>query len=159
MDAVARETLSRLLDRCRIGALGTLRDGGPFVSMTPVALEEDSSMFILNVSRLAHHTQDMLRDSRVSLMLAEADSGEGDPQTLARLTIRGEAAEMQKETPAFVHARSTYLAKFPGAEVTFHLGDFGLWRIVPEVGRYVAGLGRTYNITVEDLRRAVGLRG
>jgi hypothetical protein len=159
MDAVARETLSRLLDRCRIGALGTLRDGGPFVSMTPVALAEDSSMFIVNVSRLAHHTQDMLKDSRVSLMLVEADSGEGDPQTLARLTIRGEAAEIPKETPAFVHARSTYLAKFPGAEITFQLGDFELWKIVPDIGRYVAGLGRTYTITVEDLRRAAGLRG
>ncbi len=91
MDAVARETLARLLNRCRIGALGTMRDGGPFVSMTPVALAEDSSVFVVNVSRLAHHTQDMLKDARVSLMLMEGDSGEGDPQTLARLTICGEA--------------------------------------------------------------------
>lgn len=159
MDAVARETLSRLLGRCRIGALGTLRDNGPFVSMTPVALAEDSSMFIINVSRLAHHTQDMLKDARVSLMLVEADSGEGDPQTLARLTIRGEAAEMPKDTPAYAQARATYLAKFPGAEITFQLGDFGLWKIVPEIGRYVAGLGRTYNITVEDLHRAAGVYG
>jgi putative heme iron utilization protein len=154
MDAVARETLARLLNSCRIGALGTLRDGGPFVSMTPVALAEDSSMFLINVSRLAHHTQDMLKDSRVSLMLVEGDSGEGDPQTLARLTIRGEAAELAKDTPAFGQARTTYLAKFPGSEITFQLNDFGLWKIVPEVGRFVAGLGRTYTVTAEDLHRA-----
>jgi hypothetical protein len=32
--------------------------------------------------------------------------------------------------------------------------DFGLWKVVPEVGRYTAGLGRTYDVTVEDLRQA-----
>ena len=159
MDAVARETLARLLSRCRIGALGTLRDGGPFVSMTPVALAEDSSMFFVNVSRLAHHTQDMLKNARVSLMLMEGDSGEGDPQTLARLTVCGEASEIVRDSPAFAQARAAYVARFPGAEITFQLGDFGLWQIVPEVGRYVAGLGRTYNITVEDLRRAGGVPG
>ena len=50
--------LRQLIHGKRIAALGTLHQGGPFVSMVTYAAAKDGSL-ILHVSRLAAHTRDM----------------------------------------------------------------------------------------------------
>lgn len=57
-----------LRDQC-IAALGTLHRGQPFVSMVPFALLSNGEALVIPVSRLAAHTQDMLRELRISLMV------------------------------------------------------------------------------------------
>jgi hypothetical protein len=37
------------------------------------------------------------------------------------------------------------------------LGDFGLYRVAPVEGRYVAGFGKTFNLSVEDFKRAAAV--
>jgi heme iron utilization protein len=154
MDAAAQEKLARLIAWTRIGGLGTLRDGMPFVSMIAFAPSADFSAFFILASRLAYHTQDFLRDPRVSLLIAETDSGSGDPQTLARLTLRGDVEAVGEASDEYNEARTTYLKRFPDAAFNFELGDFELYKIHPQGGRFVAGFGQTYNCTVEDFKRA-----
>ena len=154
MDTETLQILSRLIATGRVSSLGTLRNGAPFVSMVLYAPSSDYSSFLLHVSRLAVHTKDILADPRVSLMICEADLTGGDPQTLPRVTLQGEAGEIQKSTPEYQAARALYLARFPASEVTFGLGDFGLFSVRPHSGRFVAGFAQAYNITVEDLKRA-----
>jgi putative heme iron utilization protein len=112
-----------------------------------------SSVFIL-ASRLAYHTQDILKDPRCSLMIAETDCGDREPQNLARVTLRGEATPVHEEDLEYDEARKLFLMKFPESEFLFELGDFSLYRITPRTGRFVAGVGKTFNISLEDLRRA-----
>jgi|GEM_PF-6500928 len=38
--------------------------------------------------------------------------------------------------------------------LTFNLGDFALYRIEPSGARYVAGFGKTFNLTADSLKRA-----
>src|SRR4051794_13388898 len=59
MNESQTEALARLLQTREIGALGTLHDGEPFVSMVPFAVLPDAG-FVIHVSRLAAHTKDML---------------------------------------------------------------------------------------------------
>lgn len=145
-------SLAALIHSQRIAALGTLRDGFPFVSMVLYAEAADLSTFYLHLSRLAVHTQALRSDPRVGLMISQPDTGSSDPQTLARVSIQGEAAVVAKDSPDFNAAKSLYLAKFPAAELNFGLGDFDLYRITPHTGRYVADFGKIYDLKEEDWR-------
>ena len=89
MDLESQISLARLIRGQRIASLGTLRQGAPFVSMVLYAVSPDFSEFYIHVSRLAHHTQDLLQDARVSLMITETDREDVDPQVLARVSLLG----------------------------------------------------------------------
>jgi putative heme iron utilization protein len=156
MDPEALQQLARLIRGQRVAALGTLRQGAPFVSMVPYAPAADFSAFYVHLSRLAYHTQDILKDARVSLMIAAADDGKGDPQTLARLSIRGVAEEITRSHSAYAELKALYLARFPQAKVSFGLGDFSIFSIQPKSGRFVAGFGRIFNLGRETLQQAAG---
>src|SRR5688572_31461212 len=95
LDDETRAALSGLLSKERIAHLATLRGGAPMASMTLYLADEAFSAFYVHVSRLAWHTQDMLKDPRVALSIAEADDGRADPFTLMRVTLRGAASEMK----------------------------------------------------------------
>ena len=84
MNAEITERLARLLQERLTAALGTLRDGAPCVSMVPYAIAADGSGFVVHVSKLAAHTKDMLADTRVSLLVAETESGGETPLAPAR---------------------------------------------------------------------------
>lgn len=154
MDADAYALLARIIREVRVAALGTLRQGAPLVSMVAFLPEADFGGFRLRVSRLAWHTQDMLADARVSLSIAEPDDGRADPQTLARVALRGDVVQLPGEGESFERLKADWLARFPESAVTFGLADFSFWRFVPRDARFVAGLGRTYNLSAESLRRA-----
>jgi putative heme iron utilization protein len=80
----ARPILTR-----RWAALATLTDNGPSASMVAYAPEPDLSSLLLFLSGLSQHTRNLLEEPRVALVVTEPDSGEGDPQTLARLSVKG----------------------------------------------------------------------
>jgi hypothetical protein len=58
--------------------------------------------------------------------------------------------------PGYTPIRSLYVECFPASEILFGLEDFGLWKIVPKGGRYIAGFAKAYNITLETLRKVSG---
>ena len=91
MEHEAQQKLANLIRTQRVAALGTLRDSAPFISMILYVPSTDFTNYFMHVSRLAFHTQDIFKDPRVSLMIAEADDGTQNPQTLARVSIRGDA--------------------------------------------------------------------
>src|SRR6516225_11951319 len=92
-DSSPAEQARKLLRRSRQGALATLmRDSGdPYCSLVNVASHPDGSPILL-ISRLALHTQNILDDPRVSLMLDER--GKGDPLEGARIMLQGRAEEV-----------------------------------------------------------------
>ena len=140
------QLLVDLLLKERIAHLGTLRDGAPMVSMTLYMPEPDFSAFYVHVSRLAWHTQDMARDPRVALSIAEAEDGRADPFTLMRVTIRGEALQIS------AGPKEAWLARFPQQAINFQLADFSFWKITPRDARFVAGFGRIHNLSASELR-------
>ena len=156
MDADAQRLLARLVTSARIASLGTLRGGAPNVSMVACMPDADFATLWLRLSRLAWHTQDLAHDPRATLLVCETDDGRADPQTLARATIRGEASVVANEDPQCGRLRERWLERFPASAVTFELADFSFWRLTPRDARFVAGLGRTYNLSAAELARAAG---
>src|SRR4051794_9004361 len=102
-----------LLRRSRQGALATLLPGSgdPYCSLVNVATHPDGSPILL-ISRLARHTQNILSDSRVSLMLDER--AEGDPLEGARIMLAGRAEQADDAGVPALSRR--YLAVPPSAE-------------------------------------------
>lgn len=148
-DALA-SALRELLHGQRIASLGTLHGGEPYVSMAPFAVVP-GARFVIHVSTLAAHTRDMLEDPRVSLLVMAA-RGEGAPvQGWARVTLQGDAAQLEKDGPAYERAKQAYLDRFPESEPMFGFGDFSLFEIVPRSIRYVGGFAQAKSVTPETL--------
>jgi putative heme iron utilization protein len=140
--------LARLLRGERIAHLATLRQGAPLASMTLYLPDEGFTAFHVHVSRLAWHTQDMAQDPRVALSIAETDDGRSDPFTFRRISIRGNAENLDGEQPDL---KRQWLARFPQQAINFELADFSFWRIVPRDARFVAGFGRIHNLSAAQL--------
>ena len=148
MDEDTRAGLARLLRKERLAHLATLRQGAPMASMTLFMPAADFSVFYVHVSRLAWHTQDMGQDGHVALSIAETDDARADPFTLMRVTIRGEALQLENPQPELQEA---WLKKFPEQKINFELADFSFWRIQPRDARFVAGFGRIHNLSASEL--------
>jgi hypothetical protein len=145
--------LRQLLERQEVGALGTLHNGEPFVSMVPYALLPQEGQLVIHVSRLATHTKDMEDHAGVSVLVLDERSPEVGPLELARATVQGQARRCPPEDPLHPAARAAYLARFPASEEMFGFGDFSLFVIEPRAVRFVGGFARAWSITAQDYAR------
>lgn len=153
-----KEQLANLLDllkRQRWAALATINsDGNPEASMVAYALNRDAVEIYLHLSELATHTQNLKHNPRLSLVVSETDTGEGDPQQLARATVYGKAEILNRGHTDYSTARACYLAHLPTAEQLFDFGDFHLFRLKIEQIRFVGGFGRAFDISPKLLHQA-----
>lgn len=148
MDAETAALLKKLLLQERTAHLATLRGGAPMASMTLYLPERDFSAFYVHVSRLAWHTQDMQQDPRVALSVAETDDRRADPFSLMRVTVRGNASQIQDKEDLL---KTQWLERFPEQAINFELADFSFWKITPRDARFVAGFGRIHNLSAAEL--------
>jgi putative heme iron utilization protein len=122
--------------------------------MVPYSETPDLSAFLIHISRLALHTQDILNDARVGLMIAEPDNSSRNPQSTPRVSIQGHAGLVPRASAHYDAYADSYLHKFPDAAMTFSLGDFELYRIDAQSARFVAGFGQIFNFGRLDFEAA-----
>jgi hypothetical protein len=142
-----------LLRRRRQGALATLMGGtgDPYCSLVNVASHPDGSPILL-ISQLALHTQNILTDPRVSLMLDERATG--DPLEGARIMLAGSAEEADGDEVSLFRRR--YLNAHPSAEAFADFKDFSFFRIQPTGAHLVAGFGRIVDLKPEQFLTETG---
>jgi hypothetical protein len=145
---------ARLILAGRWAAIATLEQGTPLASMVAYAPEPSLRGLFLLLSELSQHTRNLLEDPRVSLVVSEPDTGDGDPQLLPRATLTGEARPIPPDSPEHAGAASVYLGRFPDAGMRFELADFHLFRVVPSDIRYVGGFARAFSMSPEALTAA-----
>ena len=153
MDATQSHALRNLLATQQTAALGTLHDGEPYVSMVPYALLPDGQGFVIHVSRLAAHTQDMLSHPAVSLLVVAPQASGVPVQALARATIQGHAMQYADADPGRADAKRAYLSRFPQSAEMFAFSDFSLFLVVPRTVRFVGGFAQAATINAETLAR------
>jgi heme iron utilization protein len=143
VDFDATRQARSLLRRSRQGALATLMagSGDPYCSLVNLASHPDGSPILL-ISSLALHTQNILRDARVSLMLDER--APGDPLEGSRIMLAGRAEVASADEAAILRRR--YLNAHPSAEVFVNFKDFSFFRIRPLAAHLVAGFGRIVDL-------------
>ncbi|MBK9796336.1 MAG: pyridoxamine 5'-phosphate oxidase family protein [Holophagaceae bacterium] len=140
--------LRDLLSGQPIASLGTLHDGEPFVSMVPFALLPGGPDFLIHVSQMSAHTQDMLSSPPVSLLVIAPPNPDVPPQAQARVTVQGLASRLDESDPVHAAAQAAYLARFPQSAPMFEL-DFSLFAIRPRMLRFVGGFGQALSLTPE----------
>jgi heme iron utilization protein len=142
-----------LLRRSRQGALATLMagSGDPYCSLVNHATHCDGSPILL-VSRLAIHTQNILADPRVSLMLDER--ADGDPLEGARIMLCGQVEEVGGQELKLVRRR--YLNAHPSAEAFAGFKDFSFFLIRPSGTHLVAGFGRIVDLEPNQFLTEIG---
>lgn len=145
-DYQSPRTLARfILRETLFGSLATQGERGyPFVSVVGLAAMPDGAPAML-LPNQAHHTANVRKDPRVSLLLLERPHAE-DPLTVARLTVSGAAAPIDKGL-----MRQRYLMRHPQAIKYAEQPDYGFWRVNIERGHLIGAFGRTSDLGVEDL--------
>jgi putative heme iron utilization protein len=140
------DDMRRILRRARLATLSTLStdDGSPYGSLCNVATDVQGYPLIL-VSRLALHTQNLLKDGRASVMVSELPLS-GDALTGQRVTVTGRF-EMA-EAPAL---RRRYMARHPASSFYAGFADFSLWRMAPTRAHGVAGFGRIETLPAAEV--------
>lgn len=133
-----------LAEEVRTGVLLTLRDGRPFGSHVPYVFGEHWTRAYIHVSRLALHTEHLLRDPRVGLFVSEADRPGRNPLSLRRMNLQGEAALLNVDAPNYAEVKARYLARFPQSAMMFGFADFALWELRLQDAHLVLGFGQAY---------------
>ena len=137
----------RLVREARIGALASVAsDGRPYASLVTAATAADNAPVLL-LSRLARHTENILRDPRVSLLIDERSGA--DPLSVARVSLAGRIAPTDD-----AGAARRFLARHPSASGYASFADFGFWRIEVESAHLVAGFGRIVELTRDQILTA-----
>jgi putative heme iron utilization protein len=144
--------LRTLLAASRVLSLGVLVENAVHVGFLPYALDEDGTSLLVHASKLARHTRGLLPGAEFSALIHQSDAGQGDPAQLRRVTLHGRVVPLARDTPQYLEARRRYLARLPWSAPTFQLGDFGLFALRVETGRYVGGFAQAVDVRAEDLR-------
>lgn len=152
MDKESQEKLLNLVQTQGNASLGTLAEGYPLVSMVLYAAASDLTSYFIHISQLAMHTRNIMDDPHVSLMICESVRTGINPQTLARISITGKAALLSPMSAEYATAKESYLEKYPFAKMNFQLGDFALYGIQMESARYVAGFGKAFSLSPDDIK-------
>ncbi len=121
--------------RDRGGLATTMKDDGwPYASLVMIACDAAANPLLM-ISELAEHTQNILSEDRVGLLI-DGTEGLANPLTGARVTLVGRAT---KTTDTAHLAR--YIARHADAALYAGFADFALYRLEVERVHMVAGFG------------------
>lgn len=146
---------ARLLAASRWAALAVVHEGAPAAAMTSYALAPDGTALYVHLSQMALHTRSLLEEPSAAFVVSAPDTGEGDPQTLPRLSLAGVALALVPGTPEYDAGREAFVSRFPDADERFALADFVLFRFEPSEARWVGGFARALRMTGAQLAEAV----
>lgn len=139
----------RAADRASLATTSVSGKGGvggpwPYASLVLTACDDAGNPLLL-ISDLADHTRNIRADARVS-MLYDETAGLDDPLTGARVTLQGEAEQVED-----AGLMDIYLARHPSAKTYAEFTDFHMFRVRPRRAHLVAGFGRIAWIEGKDL--------
>ena len=152
MDNDSKALLVELIENSNIASLGTCNNNQPFVSMVAFSTNDNFSEFYILISQLAKHSKNIAVNNKISLMICQPETESENPQTLARFSITGTARLIEKNTEEYISAKNNYLTKNTSAVMYFSLGDFQLYKLEIDKGRFVAGFAKTFNLSKESLK-------
>src|SRR5262249_10304628 len=132
----------------RVGSLSTAsrkHPGWPFGSVMPYALDTAGRPLFL-ISSMAIHTQNLVEDSRASLLVMQPAAP--DPLGASRVTLMGEVTKLSGEALGAV--RPAYLARHENARYWVDFEDFAFYRMEVCDVYFVGGFGVMGWVTAGD---------
>jgi putative heme iron utilization protein len=146
------EDLHRLLESQHTLLLATASpEGRPDISYAP-SVRGPKGCFYIFISELAAHTAHLRQNPKASVMVMEPEAQSRNPFARERATFQCRAREVSPGESGHAQQLDRLQEQF-GQTVALlrSLPDFHLFELSPDNGRYVAGFGRAFKISVEDL--------
>ncbi|TEW54163.1 heme utilization protein HutZ [Psychromonas sp. RZ22] len=125
-------------------------DGKPNVSYAPFVYTEDG--YYVLISEIARHTQNILVNPSVSLMLIEDESTAKSLYARTRLTFDATGVVVPRQTEKWAKL-IVLMQQRLGDTVNglSQLADFKLIHLQPEQGLFVKGFGKAYQVSSDEL--------
>ena len=141
-----------LLATAMTGALGTInKDASPLVTLVALATMANGTPLLL-LSNIAAHTQNILREPRVSLLI-DGDPTDTDPMTAPRLSVSGRVARLSSADIG--RAKPLFIQKHPGSDPYDREVDFNYYKLEIEGARFNQGFGRFRKLGRDDLLNTI----
>lgn len=148
-----KETLGQLLEKARTLQLATLDAlGEPSISYAPF-VQDDAGNFYIFVSGLASHTQEILNHPQVAVLVIADEQEARQIFARTRATYRCAAEVVAREEAIYPLILEAMEGRFGNVVGLLRgLGDFVLFRLKPQSGRFVMGFGQAFVLAGEGLR-------
>ncbi|WP_375753354.1 heme utilization protein HutZ [Vibrio sp. HN007] len=131
--------------------LATITPSGvPHVSYSPFVYLPDG--YYILVSDIAQHGQNLHNNKNISIMMIEDEQDAKSIYARKRLSFDAQANHIERESEVWTNAVKALEGRF-GEIVSnlSNLGDFNLYRLVPEQGRFVKGFGKAFEVSGSDM--------
>lgn len=125
-------------------------NGKPNVSYAPFVSTEDG--YYVLISEIARHTQNVLANPSVSLMMIEDEITAKTIYARTRLTFDAHAVVVARDTEKWLKIMDLMKERL-GETVNglSQLADFKLIHLQPEQGLFVKGFGQAYQVSSDEL--------
>jgi len=142
------EQIVRLLTEVKSVTLATVHhDGSPLASYTPFSENDEKNGLWILVSDLAGHAQNLDRSKECSVLVIRDEQDSAQVYVRERLQYEMDAAECPRDDSRWNEGVAALRDRHGGLVDTLTtLGDFRLFQLRPQTGRYVVGFGQAYEL-------------
>ncbi|MFB3059313.1 MAG: pyridoxamine 5'-phosphate oxidase family protein [Gammaproteobacteria bacterium] len=147
-----RQEFQALRDSLKTVQLATIdSDGNPQASYAPcVWIENDCYLYL---SELARHTQNLIANPAISLLLIESEEKSKNLFSRRRIMLQGEVSTIGRDSNQFAIIMAEFKSRFGDfIDVIEPLQDFHLFQINPQSGRFIRGFAQAYDLVGPGLR-------
>jgi len=129
-------------------SLAVFDPSGDFPSISRVSMvATENGEPVLLTSALSAHTAALKANANCSVLVGKI--GPGNPMAQSRVTLFCRAFALPESERKQV--TTFFIAKNPQAETYIDLPDFTFWQLKVQRVNYIAGFGRAYNFSGEQL--------
>ena len=128
-------------------------NGIPNSSYAPSCIDQNGNFYVY-ISELSKHTQNLLHDNKVSLMIIEDESQCENIFARKRFTMNAESSHLERESNVWNEKIKLFEEKFT-EQMSFlkTLTDFHLFKITPYDGLLIHGFARAFRLTGAGLKQ------
>ncbi len=155
MNLQDQQLLQRLFSRVPVGTLAVLVDGAPVTGLLPYVYDRTSQALLILASDLAKHAAGLQDDAPYSFLIHDRSDPDGNAFEVPRVSVQGLVHVVDRQSEAFAEALRAFLTRFPEQRALTEFRDFNFYQLSIESGRFIAGFGRTFNLTAGSIRAAV----
>ena len=142
----ARKRSGELRDRAKSLIMATVGENTlPRASYAPFVY--DSAAFHVYLSRLSEHTQELIANPVVSILIIADEADTTQIFARMRLSYLCKAETIDRGKPGYDPTLNHFKRRFGNViDLLQSLPDFVLFRLTPTSGRFVTGFGQAYDL-------------
>tara|TARA_Y100000590_G_scaffold266521_1_gene299345 strand:- start:255 stop:767 length:513 start_codon:yes stop_codon:yes gene_type:complete len=155
MDEILQEAIKHkenIINKMKTVILSTVNDKGePNASYAPCCVDDNNNFFIY-ISKLSKHTDNLINNPVVSVMIIEDEEKSDNLFARKRLTITSNAEVIERDSDEWISKIELMEDKF-GEPIAYlkNLTDFYLFRLQAKEGLLVHGFARAFRFVGQGL--------